>query len=711
MADNSAGPLPLFLSLARWANAPAAEDPISLLAADCAGSGSGVDAGVLRAALQAAKDKEGPGLVLLLDGLDEVDNSAKSKLLERVLGRIRQLLHEWPETALVVSSRLTGYPGRPAEDFVECRLSPLDQGRQRDLLAHWLGADLANRALARIAERVRLAELAGNPLLLTLLAKLFQGAPEKALPATRGQLYQAAIKVLLEQGHGIDRTGMEQPISARDILRPLAWRLLAAGGAAWSEELINRILRKEVKADEDLLLNLRLNFGGSEAFLTQVRQRGGVLGDHDGAGQPWRFLHRSLGEQLAAEAMAATNAWNPATLLPDLAEEGGLDRWGETISLLTGLLKQDDPRRAELLQAIARHSHDLATRLLPQLEGLGIEEAWTLLEQVPKEEYDPYPWDGVDLAALLRSLAADGHPIDVLEASLLKRAKPLLARAKKSNRGEYLERAAHLLFALEQLQLLHAVEPRPSPLHRPAAVQAATQRFFEALGIQPPEPEWIPRAIRVPAKGPTVTFAMGSQDGVGQDDEHPLRPEVVLSAFALGITPVTEAQFRRLEGTPPPKGKENHPVTGVSWWQAWLYCRWVGGQLPSEAHWECAARAGTDTLWPTGNTPEDLEKQAWFDGGKGKGADQTHPVAKLQANPWGFHDLLGNVWEWCADFYGPYDPAKREDPAGPPSGAHRVLRGGSAWNDAARCRPGQRVRYWPWDRNVNGGFRVAFPCS
>ena len=129
-------------------------------------------------------------------------------------------------------------------------------------------------------------------------------------------------------------------------------------------------------------------------------------------------------------------------------------------------------------------------------------------------------------------------------------------------------------------------------------------------------------------------------------------------------------------------------------------------RLPTEAEWEYAARAGSTTAYSFGDDAGELGAYAWYDGNSG---NKTHPVGQKRANPWGLHDMHGNVWEWVQDWYGKdyYRSSSDTDPRGPSSGESRVLRGGS-WNfDAGLCRSAFRDSFRPDGRHESNGFRLA----
>jgi formylglycine-generating enzyme required for sulfatase activity len=168
----------------------------------------------------------------------------------------------------------------------------------------------------------------------------------------------------------------------------------------------------------------------------------------------------------------------------------------------------------------------------------------------------------------------------------------------------------------------------------------------------------------------------------------------------------------------------NRPVEKVSWADAQIFLTRLNAQqsanipsgwayvLPTESQWEYACRAGTTAAYSWGASIASSNANYNWDGGGTDGNDfkQTRDVGKYAANPWGFFDMHGNVWEWVNDRYAAAYPNGNPvvDPTGPASGSYRVKRGGSWYIDGTNLRSAKRNSNTPGTHNIHMGFRVGF---
>jgi len=227
---------------------------------------------------------------------------------------------------------------------------------------------------------------------------------------------------------------------------------------------------------------------------------------------------------------------------------------------------------------------------------------------------------------------------------------------------------------------------------------------------------------------PPGTFTMGSpiteaDRQADREDEHNVS---LTKGFYLGKYEVTQAQYEAVIGTNPSEfnaiGNGNRPIEKVTWTEAVAFCTQLTTQeqaagrlpvgwafvLPTESQWEYACRAGTTTMYSWGN-----DINATRANYSGSGLSQTRDVGYYDANPWGFFDMHGNVWEMTADWYQAAYPTGNPvvDPTGPASGSSRVVRGGSWVFGGTTLRSARRHYNAPSNRNNDIGFRVGFQKS
>ncbi len=235
------------------------------------------------------------------------------------------------------------------------------------------------------------------------------------------------------------------------------------------------------------------------------------------------------------------------------------------------------------------------------------------------------------------------------------------------------------------------------------------RQLFEGLGRnEQGRPEYRHRETGIVFVGlPGGTFEMGSPDNEDdRDDREGPVHKVRLSPFLIAKYEVSQAEWQKVMGTNPSQFKgDTLPVENVSWEDCQEFCTKAGLSLPTEAQWEYACRAGT--AGPFAGTGK-LDNTGWYSGNSG---GKTHPVGEMQPNQFGLHDMHGNVWEWCLDWYSEdfYSSAEASglDPLCESGSVNRVFRGGSWFNDARLCRSAFRFFVHPSYRNLCNGFR---PC-
>ncbi len=229
---------------------------------------------------------------------------------------------------------------------------------------------------------------------------------------------------------------------------------------------------------------------------------------------------------------------------------------------------------------------------------------------------------------------------------------------------------------------------------------------------------------------PAGSFTMGDEKGDVDEEPH----EVYVDSFYIDKYLVSQEEFEKVMRENPSRWKSGrkNPVEQVRWSDAVKYCNarsrlegfqpcydletWKcdfnanGYRLPTEAEWEYACRAGTKTSYSFGDDERKLRNFAWYKDSSGR---RPRPVGQKLPNPWGIHDMHGNVWEWCNDFYQVdyYQESPKKNPKGPETGETKVLRGGGWSSDAEDCRSSYRYNENPGYSDVCFGYDIyGFRC-
>jgi formylglycine-generating enzyme required for sulfatase activity len=392
---------------------------------------------------------------------------------------------------------------------------------------------------------------------------------------------------------------------------------------------------------------------------------------------------------------------------------GRADQWGLAVTayeLLAGRKPFDSDSIAALFQQILgmepRDPHEFDPRI-PSAARQVFEKA---LSKSPEQRYE-------SCAVFVEALALAAH------ASAPAAAEAAARRSGHGARWPLLAGVplfAALVICAGLLWFPHgAKQPETASVavNTPARSAAATPAPAAPLAVDPSVKAGLIRAnrrddlsyVRIAAG----TFRMGCSPGDTDCRQDETPHDVTLTkGFWLSQTEVTVAAYRHYNlatGAAMPKPPDDdpnwrdptRPISNVTWDDAAAYCRWSEARLPTEAEWEYAARAGAlqARYGP-------ISSVAWFAGNSGAHA---HPVKQMEPNAFGVFDMLGNMWEWTADFYARdyYGQAAAKDPAGPASGEFRVLRGGSWIRQAADVRVSLRYPAPAGSPDQAVGFRCA----
>ena len=677
------------------------------------------------AAIRTHLQGDGAGLLLLLDGLDEVvDPDERAWAIEQLESALEP--HVWPHARLIVSTRRIPDAPLGAPRFTRVTISPLSTSEQERLVRNWFEAspvpDLdRDAAVERVLARLRSGgprfhELCSNPLMLTYVAMLH--ASPGGVPAgldNRAELYDRILWHLIERRHRAHAPAARAVTEQHLALRHLAfWATKRERDEATEPRPRRSELAQALHprwSDEDMGV-ARSSFPGPEGhvdFLDHIAESHGVLIGAPHTRARWRFSHRSLREGLVAfhlrDLVKSDCESEVRHLLTTL--EGCEGSWAEPLALFVGLLG-DEIRAGGWLRLLSELNPDLALRTLASLDrvspttfedllghrGADDERRFGVLRQIPDLVADPIA--AVRLLGTAASLASKTEELWVVEQTLtrLGEREPGLAepgREIDAARGRFFEHASF--------------GQNPSALKNVLPDCAGGELWSIPI-----------------AKGESVPIGSPEGDPQSYGDEHPQHTVRFADSFQLMRVPVTNrmwSAFRPDHDAEAAQGGPDAPVVEVSWFDAWAFCRWMGARLPSEAEWEGACRLGGQdkgSRYWFGDGDEAIRNHVWFDETTPDGKRHPQPVGsppgidtELVQHRLELHDMHGNVWEWCQDrWHGDYKDAPEDGSAWDEGGSDsRVVRGGSWRFDAGYCRPASRTHDHPGGRYDDLGFRPA----
>ncbi len=621
--------------------------------------------------------------LLLIDGLDEVPTESRRQVARMFEG----MMSRFPSHPIVVTSRVIGFEHTLSGTVLE--VLPLSPEHINYFIRAWFGAisreedgvDLCQR----IAAQPRLLELAYNPFLLSLIALIFEQG--KKLPERWVELYNLCVMTLLElwdKERGLRKRNRFALTMKEDLLMELALHFYEKDQAALLP------IREVFKQVGTIINRLQLDCD-AQTVLDEIEQNSGLLRKF--SYQHYAFAHRTLFEYFVARALVAETA-GEARLVAYFRQHGSNAQWSEIFRLATGVLEQP----TDFLKIVFDADATLAARCYlnadpGKVDHKVIRKRWA---QIDREQR-------IELVQNVRSRWQQAQDKQKETQDALDFVIFVFRTGEADT--EVLYHCDELLLAIgtdearqfSRRMFDHWPTERQYKTHETTFKQ---DKYWQGAEIKGGE------------------FKMGSNEDA---DEKPIHP-VKLSSFRLGRYAVTVGQYQRFDPDHKKRNQkehaeffkdENQPAVFVSWYDAYIFCKWAGGRLPTEAEWECAGRGGIASKGYKYAGSNNLEEVGWYDkNSNGK----THPVAAKKPNELGLYDMSGNVREWCQDWYDQKyyaacqksRPSGIENPKGPETGSSRVLRGGS-WSFVAQyCRSAFRADVNPASRYSNTGFRLVF---
>ena len=316
------------------------------------------------------------------------------------------------------------------------------------------------------------------------------------------------------------------------------------------------------------------------------------------------------------------------------------------------------------------------------------------------------------------SLSVDGRVLGPAPQRFPLRAGEYRIRAEMDGYKPWDRRIRYDAASDAQLRIELEAKPRVVEASFPMTVEEATgvqRAAAEVMGILLTDDLNCGKGIKLPLiLIPSGTFIMGSPKDEHDrfDDEGPQHEVTISKPFYMGVTPVTQGQYKSMTGDKPSYFKgDSNSVEQVPWDQASRFCVKMTSttgkvvRLPTEAEWEYACRAGSATRFSFGNEDAGLALHAWYTSNSGS---STHPVGQKKPNAWGLYDMHGNVWEWCEDaWHVSYKNAPTDGSAWVGGESARVVRGGGWYFVPQYCRSSLRDGVEPDYRFFDVGFRVV----
>jgi len=645
-------------------------------------------------------------LLVLLDGLDEVPEPCREPIKRWAENLLKQLRHRGPKRSgtsaagnqAVLTCRVMAWHGAISQGEAVFEVAPFSDEDIGAFIDHHFedGRKAQGRSLFEKLQNnhSRVRELGRTPLLLALLCLFYEERSE--LPQRREELYGEIVNSLLRKWdrEKFGKRERELRVKAGEKergLEALAWAAFQHPERPLSLEEVERELEPLALLDRDR------QPASLETVMRELTEDSGLLVELDD--ERYAFLHLTFQEYFVALRLSKGD-WSA-----EVERHASDDRWAEVWRLLAAILADAGPLLTALARAGAlRNLLEAASRDARSVGG----SAWLELWETGKRARIPFEHPPHSaLGACLRGRMEERSRSLVDAFVELERAAS--AGALRGLYGQVLS---------EDMRLWREEGRRMDPVVMYVALNHLERWVARELPGTDEVEDWL-EAWRGPDLDsgallavPEGTFTMGTdKSGVEQP------PRLVhVAAFRMGRYPVTNEAYAVYDPSHLDAVRERQrefseqlqPVIEVSWYDAWVYARWQGGRLPTEAEWEYAARGTEGRRYPWGDQ-EPTPELANYDASK---IGRPTPVGSYPKGvSWcGIEDLAGNVWEWCADHWhdnyvdAPVDGSARMSDD---DRARRVIRGGCGNGDAGWLCGAFRNRGHPWNGDGSQGFRVV----
>jgi formylglycine-generating enzyme required for sulfatase activity len=682
----------------------------------------------------------------MFDGIDEVSQNEREDVRAAVDGFAR-LPDQRHHFYIVTSRPSTAHIADTLTDFERANVQPLTANQRAKLIELWCDAVYAtpdeaareNLKLTRRIEDPRVREIADTPLMVNIFALTYYY--KKELPSQRAELYEFAIQTLLSDLHRPDRAsikdwgGFDVP-ARRDHLALIAFILHDANinNIRVGELLEHEVFWRRFGTDKEVAQD------AAQVFLELAARRGGLLRQD---GNRFDFYLRRFREFLAARWVAKKLEEQWQAVLNRHLED---DQWEEPILLGVGFLAFDDLDKADKYMRLLLDSLDART---PTQDAYAVALAGVALADLSKH-------GDKSVQAKFERLK---QSLPVRMATVLEENPPLLRLELRRDLGLALSAVGDPRLSPSAMPDLIRIPVGPFRM----GTNARDAELLKAQGIKPYDDELtdfdqivyvsdfdIGKYPVTDAEFRAFHKAKGyDQQKYWSNDGWLWRTGKLEPNLEFYAESVRKSVDEWLRGRPVEKRSQpfywddpqwnapNLPIVGVTWYEAEAYCNWLTAtlrasgalqanqeiRLPTEAEWEKAARGGARDL----RGLEDLEGMRylwpWGDAwdkdkcnSSESGLNSTTPVGMYPDGTWrdengkaGPLDMVGNVWEWCGDWYEKdyYKSSPDKNPRGSDSGQMRVVRGGSWFLNHSDCRAASRLRDLPALFNNTLGFRVV----